>query len=67
MSEGGYGIRGTEAREGAALVWMKQACFPCQGGESDGEDAFEDLGDGFEEDDDTEGSRSVVGGFASRV
>ena len=46
---------------------MKPARFPCQGGESDGEDSFEDLGDGFEEDDDTEGGRRVVGRLAGFV
>ena len=67
VSEGGYCIRGTEAREGATLVRVKQACFPCQGGESDGKDAFEDLGDGFKEDDNAKGGRSVVGRFAGFV
>ena len=67
MSEGDYRVRGAKAGEGATLVWVKQARPPCQGGESNGDDAFEDLGDGFEEDDDTEGSRSVVGRFAGFV
>ena len=64
VSEGGYRVPGAEAREGATLVWVKQARLPCQGGESNGEDAFQDLGDGFEENDDAERGRSVVGRLA---
>ena len=67
MSDGGYHVRGAEAGEGATLVWVKQARIPCQGGESNGEDAFEDLGYGFDKDDDTEGGRSVVGRLAGFV
>ena len=46
---------------------MKQARFPCQRGEPDGKDALEDFRDGFEEDDNTEGGRSVVGWLAGFV
>ena len=67
MGEGGYRVRGAEAREGATLVWVKEACLPRQGDQSHSEDAFEDLGNGFEEDDDPEGGRSVVGWFAGFV
>ena len=67
MGEGGHRIRGAEAREGAALVWVKQARLPCQRGEPDGQDGFKDLRDGFEEDDNAEGSRGVIGRLAGFV
>ena len=67
MGEGGHRVRGAEAREGAALVGVEQACMSCQSGEPDGEDAFEDLRDGFEENNDAERSQGVVGWLARLV
>ena len=67
MGERGYCVRSAKAREGASLVWVKQACLPCQGGKPDSEDAFKDLRNGFEEYDNPEGGRSVVGWLAGFV
>ena len=67
MGEGGHRIRGAEARKGATLVGVKQSRLSCQGGESDGENTFEDFRNGLEEDDDAEGGWGVVGWFAGLV
>ena len=67
VGEGGHRIRGAEAGEGAALVRVTQACLSCQGGEPDCENALNDFGDSFEEDNDAEGGRGVVARFAGFV
>ena len=60
VGECGHRIRGAEAREGAALVWVEQARLSRQSSEPDSEDAFKDFRDGFEENDDPEGGWGVV-------
>ena len=61
VGEDGYRIQGAEAGEGATLVGVEQAILSCEGGESDCEDALEDLRDSFEEDYYPEGGWCVVG------
>jgi len=61
------GIGGAESWEGPALVGVKKAFGPGDGGQSDRHYPFQDLGDGFEEDDDAEGGRGVVAGLARLV
>ena len=64
MSKGGAGIKRAQARKRATLVGIDQANRPGQGGEAIGNDAFQDLGDSFQKDDDPEGSRRGVVIFA---
>ena len=61
MCEGGHRVPGAEGREEAALVQMEQADLPCQGGEPDCEDAFEDLRNAVEKDDYSEEGWVLVG------
>ena len=61
MLEGEAGVGGAEPGEGAALVWMEETFGFRNGRLSDCHHSFEDLGDGFEEDHETKGSRGVVG------
>ena len=49
------------------MVRAEQAGLPCQGGESDHEDAHEDLRNSLEEDDYAGGGRGVVGRFAGFI
>ena len=67
MGEGGHRVRGTEAREGAAMVWVKQARLSRKGCEPYGEDALKDHRDSLEENDDAEGGWGVIGRFARLV
>ena len=67
MSEGEAGVRGAEARERAALVTVKEALGPGDGGQPHRHYPFQDLRYGFESDYDAEGGRGVVGGFARLV
>jgi len=46
------------------LIWVEEALSSSDGGQSDRHDSFEDFRNGFEEDDDAEGGRGVVGGLA---
>ena len=43
VGEGGHRVRGAEARDGGALVWVEQAGLSCQRGGPDGKDALKDL------------------------
>jgi len=61
------GVGGAKSREGAALVCVEEALGPSDGRQPDRHHSFEDLGDGFEEDDDAEGGGGVVGGLARFV
>ena len=45
VGEGGNGVRRTEARGRAALVWVEEAGVPGKGHESDGQETSQDLGD----------------------
>jgi len=67
LSEGEAGVGGAESREEAALVRVEEASGFCNGRQSECHYPFEDLGDGFEEDDDVEGGGGVVGGLAGLV
>jgi len=67
MGEGGCGVEGGEAREGSCLVRMKQAYVAGQEGETSSNDSLQYLGQGFEQDNDPEGGRGIIGGLARLI
>ena len=67
MGESRGGIEYGKAGEGAGLVGVEEATGPGQEGESGGGDTFKNLGESFQEDDDSEGGRRVVRGLARLI
>ena len=55
MGEGCRGVEGAKARDRAGWVGMEEGTGSGNEGEAGGRNAFHDLGEGFEEDDDPEG------------
>ena len=64
MGEGSSGVERGETGEGAGLVAVEQGAGPGQEGETRGGNAFHNLREGFEEDDDPEGGWRVIRGLA---
>jgi len=67
VSESKAGVGGAKSWQGAALVGVEKAFGSGDGSQPDCHHTFEDLGDGFEEDDYAEGGGGVVGGFSGLV
>ena len=67
MCEGEAGVGGADPWEGAARVRVEEALGFCNDRQPDCHYPFEDLGCGFEEDDDAEGARGVIGGLTRLV
>ena len=67
LCEGEAGVGGAESGEGAALVWVEEAFGFGDGRQPDCHHQFEDLSDGFEEDNDTKRGLGVVGGLAGFI
>ena len=67
VGEGRSRVERGETGEGAGLMGVAEATGSGQEGESGGGDTFHNLGEGFQEDDHSEGGWRVVGGFARVV
>ena len=67
MGEGRSRVERGETGEGAGLMGVEEVAGSGQEGEAGSGDTFHNLGEGFQEDDHSEGGWRVVGGFARLV